>query len=61
MAQASQGDADACVELSNHYSFIELDDRRAIYWLKKAVALQPNNTVWKHNLKVMTTGEDTDD
>ncbi len=61
MAQADHGDAEACVELSNYYGFIELDHERSIYWLKKAVTFQPNNKLWKHNLKVLTTEEDTDD
>lgn len=60
-AQASQGNWEACVELSDYYSFIKMDDERALYWLKRAVALQPNNNVLKHNLKVMTTGEEEDD
>ena len=61
MAQASQGNAEACVELSDHYSFIELDNKRAIYWLKRAVALQPDNDLWRRNLKFMTTGEEEND
>jgi hypothetical protein len=61
MERARHGDAKACIELSEYYSFIALDEKRAIDWLRRAVELEPDNDLWRRNLRVMTTGEDDED
>jgi hypothetical protein len=58
--KAWTGDADACVQLSNHYDYIELDPKRARYWMQRALELDPTNEVWRHNLAIMKNEKDSE-
>ena len=58
--KAWSGDADACEQLSNHYDYIELDPKRARYWMQRALELDPTNEVWRHNLAIMKNEKDSE-